>query len=373
MHRIVPSRWLALSLSLGLGLAPVWALLLALGPIQPANAAGAVVGTGTPDTCTEAAFNNAVSTAISVTFNCGPDPVIITLTSAPRPTYRLVTGRSLTVDGGGLITLQLTTTLPSMLDLRGGAVFLVEASGALTLTNLTIDRGIGFANVSGGNVQTEPLVNYGRLTLINVNLTNNIVTGGGSAVGTLYNLAGATLIANGGTWSGNSGRNGSASVLENLGAADLTGIQVIGNLNVSGSGAAAIQNTGGLTITSGLFQGNTAGCLNNASGGRAMVISTTVLNNTGPFSPGFLNTGALVISQSTFTLNTAANGTNSADGGALNNQGALTITASSFISNTAQRYGGAVYSTAAIHCHITKNFNTLPIVNITHSRWIHTC
>jgi cysteine-rich repeat protein len=85
-----------------------------------------VVGTGTPESCTEAAFEARLAER-SVSFDCGPAPVTITLTSAKA--IRAAT----TVDGGGRITLS-----------GGGAVpvFWVYDDGAvLDVRNLTIADG----------------------------------------------------------------------------------------------------------------------------------------------------------------------------------------------------------------------------------------
>lgn len=61
-----------------------------------------VVGTGTPASCTGAAVVNAVAQGGKIRFNCGPDPVVITLTS----TAKVFNNRpDVTLDGGGLVTL----------------------------------------------------------------------------------------------------------------------------------------------------------------------------------------------------------------------------------------------------------------------------
>ena len=62
-----------------------------------------VVGTGTPASCTAQAFIGAVAQGGVITFDCGPDPVTITL---DRPA-KIVndTGPEIVIDGGGLVTL----------------------------------------------------------------------------------------------------------------------------------------------------------------------------------------------------------------------------------------------------------------------------
>jgi hypothetical protein len=62
-----------------------------------------VVGSGTPASCTGAAFVDAVAKGGVITFDCGPDPVTITLDR----TAKIVndTGPKIVIDGGGKVTL----------------------------------------------------------------------------------------------------------------------------------------------------------------------------------------------------------------------------------------------------------------------------
>jgi hypothetical protein len=60
-----------------------------------------VVGSGTPESCSFADLNSAVSQGGVITFNCGPDPVTIDVTAA----MQLRVDRNTTIDGGGLIAL----------------------------------------------------------------------------------------------------------------------------------------------------------------------------------------------------------------------------------------------------------------------------
>jgi hypothetical protein len=61
-----------------------------------------VVGTGTPASCTSAAVVTAVAQGGVVTFNCGPDPVTITMTA----TAKVFNDKpDLVLDGGGRVTL----------------------------------------------------------------------------------------------------------------------------------------------------------------------------------------------------------------------------------------------------------------------------
>ncbi len=66
------------------------------------RAAGTVVGTGTPASCTSRAVVRAVAAGGRISFDCGPDPVTI----AMRRTAKVVnTSARVVLDGGGLVTL----------------------------------------------------------------------------------------------------------------------------------------------------------------------------------------------------------------------------------------------------------------------------
>lgn len=62
-----------------------------------------VVGTGTPESCTGEAFIAAVAQGGVITFDCGPDPVTITVDRPARVFND--TGPEIVIDGGGLVTL----------------------------------------------------------------------------------------------------------------------------------------------------------------------------------------------------------------------------------------------------------------------------
>src|SRR5262245_18919670 len=79
------------------------------------------VGNGTPDSCNEAALQNALTTAEVegggiIQFDCGGAPVTILLTAnggglitrlgTPLPPAALTPPSNTTVDGGGLVTLE---------------------------------------------------------------------------------------------------------------------------------------------------------------------------------------------------------------------------------------------------------------------------
>jgi hypothetical protein len=61
-----------------------------------------VIGTGTPASCTSAKVVRAVARGGTITFNCGPNPVTITMTATAKVVN---TSHQIVLDGGGLVTL----------------------------------------------------------------------------------------------------------------------------------------------------------------------------------------------------------------------------------------------------------------------------
>jgi hypothetical protein len=119
----------------------------------PAHAA--IVGSGTPGSCTEAAFDTAIQGGGTVTFSCGTDAHTIALTSTKA------LNASTTIDGGGLITLD-----------GGGAKQIFRLSGAANnyiLQGLVLSNG-KVTDDSGGAVY----VGGATLLLTDVTLSNNM-------------------------------------------------------------------------------------------------------------------------------------------------------------------------------------------------------
>jgi hypothetical protein len=61
-----------------------------------------VIGTGSPASCTSAAVVSAVAKGGTITFNCGPNPVTITMTATAKVVN---TSHQVVLDGGGKVTL----------------------------------------------------------------------------------------------------------------------------------------------------------------------------------------------------------------------------------------------------------------------------
>jgi len=157
--RIVATLWMAASLILG-GVGVIHA--------EP----NAVVGTGTPASCTEAALTAALVSGGTVTFNCGGPATILVLKqqTISQPT---------TIDGGGVITI--TAGLASKL-------FLSLPSAKFDLRNITLDSAFS-EDADGAAIRA-----LGPLALNNVTIQNSIASSVSPQAQTRY-CGGAVFIA----------------------------------------------------------------------------------------------------------------------------------------------------------------------------------
>lgn len=73
------------------------------GGLEDVSSPKTVVGDGTPGSCTSQAFVGAVANGGVITFDCGPDPVTITLDETAKIFNDK--GPNIVIDGGGLVTL----------------------------------------------------------------------------------------------------------------------------------------------------------------------------------------------------------------------------------------------------------------------------
>jgi hypothetical protein len=212
-----------------------------------------VVGTGTPASCTSAAFVSAVAKGGVITFNCGPDPVTITLTQ----TAKIVndTGPKIVIDGGGKVTLsgggqrrilyqntcdeaQKWTT--SHCDSQDHPL--------LTVQNLTFVDGNAKSEEEGGGAI---FARGGRLKIVNSRFFRNVCADegpdvGGAAVRAFDQFDDQQLFVVGSTFGGREG---------------------LGNVGSNGGGVSSIGVS--WTIVNSLFSHNSAiGCCGNpATGG----------------------------------------------------------------------------------------------------------
>ncbi len=115
-------------------------------PLKPVNVSNptTVVGTGTPASCTEQAFQAAIATGGIITFNCGPQPATISLTSQQEFRNDMDT----VIDGGKKVTLQGNGTTRLFLAQSGDGPwhggtppYYQSTRTAITFQNITLAGG----------------------------------------------------------------------------------------------------------------------------------------------------------------------------------------------------------------------------------------
>jgi hypothetical protein len=130
-----------------------------------------VVGNGTPASCTSAAVVTAVAAGGVITFSCGPDPVVITMTATAK--LRNASTR-VVLDGGGMVTLS-----------GGGARRILYLN--------TCDQAQGWATSHCQN-QQYPQLTVQNLTFANGNSTGESTDGGGG--GAIFDRGGRLKVVN---------------------------------------------------------------------------------------------------------------------------------------------------------------------------------
>jgi hypothetical protein len=293
-------------------------------PISAVNTAGNtnVVGDGTPASCTESAFEAAIAAGGVVTFNCGPSPYKLVLSSTKSITQDTVIdgGNLVTLDGGGQVRQLLLNT--NNFD---------ATTPTLTLQNISLANGHGTDNAgTGAPTGGGAVYRYGgTLNVINSQFINNIgpASGQDSAGGAIYSVGVGTTTVVGSTFQGNQASDGGA--LGNLGASvDLVNDEIQGN-KATGTGG----NPGN--------GGNAGGVYMDGAHIVITLCGTHIDSNQGNAYGGGLFfvddalAGTAAIDQSTF------DGNSTAFAGGLYLQGATgTLTNSSVINNQVQAIDG---------------------------------
>jgi hypothetical protein len=172
-----------------------------------------VVGDGTPESCTGSAFVDAVAGGGVITFDCGPDPITITLEETAKVFND--TGPEIVIDGGGLVTLSgvgerriLYMNTCDEEQVWTTAMCQNQDHPRLTIQNLTFVDGnaTGEDPYGGGAV----FVRGGRLKVVNSRFFNNRCdeTGpdvGGAAVRVLSQYQGLPVYVVNSTFGGPDG------------------------------------------------------------------------------------------------------------------------------------------------------------------------
>jgi hypothetical protein len=162
-----------------------------------------VVGDGTPETCGEDALRLAADSGGFIVFDCGSEPVTITIDDT------IVFTEETVLDGGGLVTLS-----------GGGSarILYLDSAYDLTTPRLTVQR-LAFRDgnspddgddtaVGGGAIYRDG----GSLTVIDCEFFDNQApaTGQDVAGGAIYGFGGGEIVISGSTFVGNSASDGGA-------------------------------------------------------------------------------------------------------------------------------------------------------------------
>lgn len=113
-----------------------------------------VIGDGTPTNCTSAAVLAAVTTGGVITFNCGPNPITITLTATAKvrnSTTKLVLdgGGKVTLSGGGANRILYTNTCDTSLGSVSGNCLYAPTKPQVTVQNITLADGNSTNSTNG--------------------------------------------------------------------------------------------------------------------------------------------------------------------------------------------------------------------------------
>ncbi|MEO7796005.1 MAG: hypothetical protein ABIV06_14650 [Thermoanaerobaculia bacterium] len=137
-----------------------------------------VIGNGTPQSCTSAAVVSTIALGGVITFDCGPDPITITL-AATAKIYNN-TGPLIVIDGGGLVTLDgggvrrilyMNTCDPSLVWTTNHCQD--QDHPRLTLQYLSFRNGNSIGQTFDGGGGGAVFVRGGRVKVIQTRFENN--------------------------------------------------------------------------------------------------------------------------------------------------------------------------------------------------------
>lgn len=307
--------------SLALPAIAILGTAMAIAPLQSVYAAG-VVGTGTPESCTEAALDKALKGGGNVTFKCGTQAHAIAISKEKS------LAANTTINGGNLITL----------DGGGKNRIIAVANGIqLTITNLTIAN--GFSPEQGGGIF---LGHKGQLKVTKSKFHNNISTSGGTfdGGGAIFISSESTATIQDSTFTNNKAGNGGAinNLLSNLTVSNstFTGNQST-RAGAPGGGGGAIYIDGG-----------------NGGNGKISITGSTFTKNQAVFQGGAIfiqlyNNDAITIDKSTIADNIVNGSGNQGFGGGIfmvaeSGNSNFTLTNTTIARNTATNQGGGLWT-----------------------------
>ncbi|HEX8268603.1 MAG TPA: choice-of-anchor Q domain-containing protein [Flavobacterium sp.] len=263
-------------------------------------------------------------------------------------------GGGLHVTGQGDVTISGGTVNMNEAGAEGGGLW--NGTGVMTIDGTTIDGNTAsgaLADQGGGGIYN---LNGGTLTITNAVISDNIANGTAGSGGGILNDVGSQLSISNSTISGNSARRAGGGIEDNSATSTLTLTNVnLSNNTVTGApgngGAIHITGAGSINISGGTVSNNTAalegGGLWNGTG-TMNVSGTTISGNVAQGAAAddggagiFNNGGTLNLNNAILTSNLAT-GTSGSGGGLLSTAGTVTIIGTVFDNNSANRAGGAI-------------------------------
>ena len=263
-------------------------------------------------------------------------------------------GGGLHITGAGSATITDGTVVSNEAGAEGGGLW--NGSGTMTIDGTLIDMNSAngaLADQGGGGIYN---LNGGTLVINNAVISNNMATGTLGSGGGILNDVGSQLSITDSEITGNSAVRAGGGIEDNSGTStiSLTNVNLNGN-TVTGppgnGGGLHITGGGNVVIEGGTVSGNTAslegGGLWNGSGTMTLT-NVSITENTADGDAaddgggGIFNTaGTVTISECTLTENNAT-GTSGSGGGILSIAGTVSISDSTLELNNANRAGGAI-------------------------------
>jgi hypothetical protein len=287
----------------------------------------AVIGDGTPASCTQAALQTAANGGGTIVFDCGPSPATIALASP------ITIQKETVLDGAGLITLdgnKLTRIL------------YLDSAYNLTTPRLVVQR-LTFQNGksarSGDDTADGGGAIYrdgGSLTAINCMFLDNQAPSPGQDIagGAIYGFGGGDTILSGCVFTDNSASNGGA-------VGSLNSDLIIVNSNFTGNAAAGSGGNPG--------QGGCGGAVYMDGGDeRTEICGVRIVDSTaGAIGGGFFrvsndSSGTFTMDRSTVDANQVT-ATSSGNAGGLYLQGLQMTVTNSTISRNRAWYNGGIW------------------------------
>jgi hypothetical protein len=273
----------------------------------------ATIGDGTAASCESQDGANALSAAVAaggeINFNCGTEPVIITVDTN-------VTDQTVVVNGGGLVTL-------SGEDLR--QIFYLFGAGNLTLNDITLIDGEAS---SGGAIF------IGSQASVTVNRSFLISNESASNGGAIDNQGSLTIDSS--TLGSNMAAGNGGAIYNNGGTANIEASYLISNQSANGGGLYSTSGTVSVhtsALRSNIAAGGGGGIL--ADGNNVELVNNTFSDNRADEGGGLYKSGTATLTNNTFNLNRADHG------GAVYNGGDTTTVKNNIFANSLNEAGSS--------------------------------